>query len=79
MPTSKFFTALFFRILPLKYYRWKMQWKNVHSGLNELKLKSYEKVNLRLILYGLEYDKLEKYFILFKVKYTEQKAIIDVH
>jgi len=37
----------------------------------------HEKVNLRLILYGLEYDKLEKNFILFKIKYTEQKAIID--
>jgi len=31
MTTLKFFTTLFFR-----KYRWKMQWKNVHSGLNGL-------------------------------------------
>jgi len=34
-PTLKFFTTFFFR----KYYRWKMQWRNVHSGLNGLNYK----------------------------------------
>jgi len=32
IPILKILTTLFFR----KYYRWKMQWKNVHSGLNGL-------------------------------------------
>jgi len=32
MPILKFFTTFFCR----KYYRWKMQWKHVHSGLNGL-------------------------------------------